>query len=178
MEIGGGFGGKGQGGCYLEPVVAILSRKTGKPVKIAMSRTEVFVGTGPTCGTHIKTKIGATNAGKFTAVQATLVYEAGAFPGSPVPSGCRTMFAPYEVSNAFIEGYDVVTNVQKSSAYRAPGSPSASFAAEQAIDELARKLGIDPVELRQLNAVKEGSRQATGPVYRKIGFVEILQAAQ
>ena len=178
MEIGGGFGGKGQGGCYLEPVVAILSRKTGRPVKIAMSRTEVFVGTGPTCGTHIKTKIGATNTGKFTAVQATLVYEAGAFPGSPVPSGCRTMFAPYEVSNAFIEGYDVVTNVQKSSAYRAPGSPSASFAAEQAIDELARKLGIDPVELRQLNAVKEGSRQATGPVYRKIGFVEILQAAQ
>ena len=178
MEIGGGFGGKGQGGCYLEPVVAILSRKTGRPVKIAMSRTEVFIGTGPTSGTHIKVKIGATSAGKLTAVQATLIYEAGAFPGSPVPSGCRTMFAPYEVSNAFIEGYDVVTNVQKSSAYRAPGSPSASFAAEQAIDELSRKLGIDPVELRYLNAVKEGSRQATGPVYRKIGFVEILQAAQ
>ena len=178
MEIGGGFGGKGQGGCYLEPVVAILSRKTGRPVKIAMSRTEVFIGTGPTSGTHIKVKIGATNAGKLTAVQATLIYEAGAFPGSPVPSGCRTMFAPYEVSNAFIEGYDVVTNVQKSSAYRAPGSPSASFAAEQAIDELSHKLGIDPVELRHLNAVKEGSRQATGPVYRKIGFVEILQAAQ
>ncbi len=178
MEIGGGFGGKGQGGCYLEPVVAILSRKTGRPVKIAMSRTEVFIGTGPTSGTHIKVKIGATSAGKLTAVQATLIYEAGAFPGSPVPSGCRTMFAPYEVSNAFIEGYDVVTNVQKSSAYRAPGSPSASFAAEQAIDELSRKLGMDPVELRYLNAVKEGSRQATGPVYRKIGFVEILQAAQ
>ena len=178
MEIGGGFGGKGQGGCYLEPVVAILSRKTGRPVKIAMSRTEVFIGTGPTSGTHIKVKIGATSAGKLTAVQATLIYEAGAFPGSPVPSGCRTMFAPYEVSNAFIEGYDVVTNVQKSSAYRAPGSPSASFAAEQAIDELSRELGMDPVELRYLNAVKEGSRQATGPVYRKIGFVEILQAAQ
>ena len=65
MEIGGGFGGKGQGGCYLEPVVAILSRKTGRPVKIAMSRTEVFIGTGPTSGTHIKVKIGATSAGRL-----------------------------------------------------------------------------------------------------------------
>ena len=178
MEIGGGFGGKGQGGCYLEPVVAALSRKTGRPVKIAMSRTEVFTGTGPTSGTHIKVKLGATRDGKLTAVESTLIYEAGAFPGSPVPSGCRTMFAPYEIPNAFIEGYDVVNNVQKAAAYRAPGSPPASFAAEQAIDELCRELGMDPVEFRLLNAAKEGSRQATGPVYRKIGFVEILKAAQ
>ena len=178
MEIGGGFGGKGQGGCYLEPVVAALSRKTGRPVKIAMSRIEVFMGTGPTSGTHIKVKLGAANDGKLTAAQATLIYEAGAFPGSPVPSGCRTMFAPYQIPNAFIEGYDVVTNVQKAAAYRAPGSPPASFAGEQAIDELCCKLGMDPVEFRLLNAAKEGSRQATGPVFRKIGFVEILQAAQ
>ncbi len=178
MEIGGGFGGKGQGGCYLEPVVAALSRKTGRPVKIAMSRIEVFLGTGPTSGTHIKVKLGAANDGKLTAAQATLIYEAGAFPGSPVPSGCRTMFAPYQIPNAFIEGYDVVTNVQKAAAYRAPGSPPASFAAEQAIDELCGKLGMDPVEFRLLNAAEEGSRQATGPVFRKIGFVEILQAAQ
>ena len=94
MEIGGGFGGKGQGGCYLEPAAAALSRKTGRPVKIAMSRPEVFMGTGPTSGTHIKVKLGATNDGKISAAQASLVYEAGAFPGSPVPSGCRTMFAP------------------------------------------------------------------------------------
>ena len=178
MEIGGGFGGKGQGGCYLEPVVAALSRKTGRPVKIAMSRVEVFLGTGPTSGTHIKVKLGATNDGKLTAAEATLIYEAGAFPGSPVPSGCRTMFAPYQIPNAFIEGYDVVTNVQKAAAYRAPGSPPASFAAEQAIDELGGKLGMDPVEFRLLNAAKEGSRQATGPVFRRIGFQEILQAAQ
>ena len=178
MEIGGGFGGKGQGGCYLEPVVAALSRKTGRPVKIAMSRIEVFLGTGPTSGTHIKVKLGAANDGTLTAAEATLIYEAGAFPGSPVPSGCRTMFAPYQIPNAFIEGYDVVTNVQKAAAYRAPGSPPASFAAEQAIDELCRKLGMDPVEFRLLNAAKEGSRQPTGPVFRKIGFVEILQAAQ
>jgi len=178
MEIGGGFGGKGQGGCYLEPVVAALSRKVGKPVKIAMSRPEVFMGTGPTSGTHIKVKIGASKDGHITAVEASLLYEAGAFPGSPVPSGCRTMFSPYDIPNAFIEGYDVVINSQKSSAYRAPGSPPASFAAEQAIDELSQKLGMDPLEFRLLNAAKEGTRQATGPVFQKIGLLEVLQAAQ
>ncbi len=178
MEIGGGFGGKGQGGCYIEPVVAALARKTGRPVKMQMSRIEVFMGTGPTSGTHIRVKLGATNAGKLVAADCTLIYEAGAFPGSPVPSGCRTMLAPYEIPNSFIEGYDVVNNVQKSAAYRAPGSPPASFAAEQVVDELCDRLGMDPVEFRLLNAAKEGSRQPTGPTFRKIGFVEILQAAQ
>ena len=133
MEIGGGFGGKGQGGCYLEPVAAAMARKTGQPVKISMSRTEVFHGTGPTSGTQIKVKMGVTNAGKITAAEAHLVYEAGAFPGSPVPSGCRTMFAPYDIPNAFIEGLDVLVNTQKSSAYRAPGSPVAAFAAESLV---------------------------------------------
>ena len=94
MEIGGGFGGKGQGGCYIEPVVAALARKTGRPVKMQMSRIEVFMGTGPTSGTHIRVKLGATNAGKLVAADCTLIYEAGAFPGSPVPSGCRTMLGP------------------------------------------------------------------------------------
>ena len=178
MEIGGGFGGKGQGGCYLEPVVAALARKVGRPVKIAMTRIEVFTGTGPTSGTHIKVKVGGTRDGRFVAAHASLVYEAGAFPGSPVPSGCRTMFAPYEIPHGFVEGYDVVTNVQKSSAYRAPGSPPASFAAEQAIDELCEKLGIDPLEFRLNNASKEGSRQIAGPTFRRIGMVEILQATQ
>jgi CO/xanthine dehydrogenase Mo-binding subunit len=178
MEIGGGFGGKGQGGCYLEPVAAALARKTGQPVKISMSRTEVFHGTGPTSGTHITVKMGATNAGKITAVEAHLIYEAGAFPGSPVPSGCRTMFAPYEIPNAFIEGLDVVINAQKSAAYRAPGSPVAAFAAESMVDEICDAIGMDPVEFRLLNASKEGTRQAAGPTFGRIGMVEVLQAAQ
>ena len=178
MEIGGGFGGKGQGGCYLEPVVAALSRKCGQPVKIAMTRGEVFEGTGPTSASHIRVKLGATREGKLVAADCTLVYEAGAFPGSPVPSGCRTMLAPYEVPNSFIEGIDVVVNSQKAAAYRAPGSPPAAFAAESVIDEICEQIDMDPVEFRMLNAAREGSRQPTGPVFRKIGFVETLQAAQ
>ena len=178
MEIGGGFGGKGMGGCYLEPVVAALSRKTGRPVKIAMTRNEVFLGTGPAPATHMKVKVGATNAGRLTAAEAHLTYEAGAFPGSPVASACRTMFAPYAIPNGWIEGLDVVVNTQKSAAYRAPGSPTAAFAAETVLDEVCEKIGMDPVEFRLINAAQEGARQITGPVFRKIGFLEICQAAQ
>ena len=178
MEIGGGFGGKGMGGCYLEPVVAALARKTGRPVKIAMTRNEVFLGTGPAPATHMKVKVGATNDGRITAAEAHLTYEAGAFPGSPVASACRTMFAPYAIPNGWIEGLDVVVNTQKSAAYRAPGSPTAAFAAETVLDELCEKIGMDPVEFRLINAAQEGTRQITGPVFRKIGFLEMCQAAQ
>ena len=178
MEIGGGFGGKGQGGCYLEPVAAALSRKTGHPVKLTMNRSEVFEGTGPTSATHIRVKMGVTNEGYITAAEAHLIYEAGAFPGSPVPSGCRTMFGPYDIPNAFIEGFDVVVNTQKTAAYRAPGSPAAAFAAESLIDELCEILSMDPIEFRLLNASKEGTRQAAGPAFRRIGNMEMLQAAK
>ena len=178
MEIGGGFGGKGQGGCYLEPVAAALARKSGQPVKITMGRAEVFQGTGPTSGTHIKVKMGVTNSGKITAAEAHLIFEAGAFPGSPVPSGCRTIFGPYDIPNALVEGLDVVVNCQKAAAYRAPGSPPAAFAAESLIDEICDQIGMDPVEFRMLNASAEGTRQVAGPTYRRIGMVELLQAAQ
>ena len=178
MEIGGGFGGKGMGGVYLEPVAAVLSRKTGQPVKLTMARAEVFEGTGPTSATYIRVKMGATGDGRITAAEGHLIYEAGAFPGSPVASGCRTMFAPYDIPNAFIEGYDVVVNTQKTAAYRAPGSPTATFAAESVIDELCKRLSMDPIDFRLLNAAKEGTRQATGPVFRRIGMVELLEAAK
>ena len=178
MEIGGGFGGKGQGGCYLEPVAAVLSRKSGQPVKITMTRAEVFEGTGPTSASHIRVKLGATKDGRLVAADCELVYEAGAFPGSPVPSGCRTMLAPYIVPNSYIVGVDVVVNAQKAAAYRAPGSPTAAFAAESVIDEICERLEMDPVEFRLRNSAKEGTRQPTGPVFRRIGFEEILQAAQ
>ena len=178
MEIGGGFGGKGQGGCYLEPTAAILSRKSGQPVKLSMSRTDVFLGTGPTAGTHIRAKMGVTRQGRITAAEASLVFEAGAFPGSPVSSGCRTMFGPYDIPNAYLEGYDVVINTQKTAAYRAPGSPAAAFAAESLIDEICEAISMNPIEFRLMNASKEGTRQATGPVYRRIGNVEMLEAAK
>ncbi|SVB36823.1 uncharacterized protein METZ01_LOCUS189677, partial [marine metagenome] len=144
MEIGGGFGGKLL--VYLEPVVAVLSKKSGHPVKIAMSRADVLEATGPTAGSHIKVRMGATKDGKITAAEAQLIYEAGAYPGSPVSGGCQCMFGPYVIPNGYLEGFDVVVNRPKSAAYRAPGVPVAAFAVESVVDELAEKLGIDALQ--------------------------------
>ena len=174
MEIGGGFGGKQAP--YLDPVVALLSKKTGKPVKIAMSRKEVFEGTGPTSGTYMKCKIGADKSGKITAAQIYLAYEAGAFPGSPVAGGAMSSFGPYKVDNLLVDGYDVVVNKQKTSAYRAPGQPQATYAAETVIDELAEKLGMDPMDFRLKNAVHEGDRTPSGVLHVRFGCEEVEQA--
>ncbi len=174
MEIGGGFGGKIP--VYVEPVAALLSKKSGRPVKIVMSRADVFEASGPTCGSNMKVKIGAKNDGTITAMQAYLAYEAGAFAGSPVGAGAMCVFAAYDVENATIDGYDVVVNKPKTAAYRAPGAPNAAFAVEQVVDEVARNLGVDPIDLRIKNAAVEGTRRADGPVFPRIGCVEVLEA--
>ena len=176
LEIGGGFGGKTA--IYLEPVAALLSKKTGHPVKMVMSRQEVFEGTGPTSGCYIWAKIGANKEGRITAAQAYLAFEAGAFPGSPVGLGATTIFSPYNISNILIDGYDVVVNKPKVASYRAPGAPQAVFASEQLLDELAVKLGMDPLELRLKNAATEGSRRVTGQPYPRIGVIELIEAMQ
>ncbi len=176
MEIGGGFGGKVS--FYLEPVAALLSRKAGAPVKILMSRTEVFEGSGPAPGSWMRVKMGANSAGKITAAEIELAFEAGAYPGSPVMQGATCAFACYDLENGTVKGYDVVVNKPKTAAYRAPGSPQAAFGVEQVVDELCQRLGVDPVEFRLNNAVTEGSRKVEGPVFQKIGLVECLEAAR
>ncbi|HCG90396.1 MAG TPA: oxidoreductase [Dehalococcoidia bacterium] len=173
-EIGGGFGAKTMS--YLEPLAAILAKKTNQPVKIVMSRSEVLQATGPTSGTNVKVKLGATNDGKLTAAHAVLIYEAGAFPGSPVSPACQCIFAPYNIPNAYIKGLDVVVNRPKATAYRAPGAPTAAFAMEIAVDELCKKLKIDPLDFRLANSAEEGTRRATGPVNPKVGFKETIES--
>ena len=176
LEIGGGFGGKLT--YYLEPVAALLSKKTGQPVKLTMSRTEVFEGTGPTSGGYLKVKVGVTKDGHITAADAQLLYDAGAFPGSPASGGAACIYGHYDIPNARVEGLDVVTNKPKVAAYRAPGTPAAAFAMEQVVDEICEKLEMDPLEFRLLNASKEGTRQVTGPRFGRIGCVETVQAAR
>ena len=176
MEIGGGFGGKIP--VYLEPMAALLSQKSGQAVKLLMSRTDVFESTGPTSGAWVKVKVGATNDGKITAAAATLALEAGAFPGSPVTMGAQCIFAPYAIANVRAEGYDVVVNKPKVAPYRAPGAPIAAFGGEQVMDEIAAKLGLDPVEFRLRNASKEGTRRVDGPEFPVIGNIECVEAAK
>ena len=175
-EIGGGFGGKTI--VYLEPLAYTLSKKAGAPVKMVMTREEVFRATGPTAGSSNTIKIGARRDGRIVAAEATFRFQAGAFPGSPVRGASNCAFAPYAIDNVKVVGYDVVANRPKCNAYRAPGSPIAAFGVESVIDELARKLGLDPIEFRLKNAAKEGTRAAYGPTFRRIGFEETLHAAR
>src|SRR5580700_6332632 len=175
-EIGGGFGGKTL--VYLEPVALALSKKTGRPVKIVMSREEVFRGTGPTSGGTIEVKIGAKKSGRIVAAELVLKYQAGAFAGSPVGPGCMCAFAMYDLDNVHITGYDVVSNRPKVAAYRAPGAPISSFGVESCLDELARELRIDPLSLREKNAAKEGTKAVHGPTWTNIGYLETVAAVK
>ncbi|MBM3945544.1 MAG: xanthine dehydrogenase family protein molybdopterin-binding subunit, partial [SAR202 cluster bacterium] len=100
----------------------------------------------------------------------------GAYPGSPITAGAAAIFAPYRLENVLIDGYDVVVNKPKAAPYRAPGAPIVAFAVEQVVDELADALGIDPVDLRLMNAAAEGDRRADGVMNGRIGAVETLQA--
>jgi xanthine dehydrogenase molybdenum-binding subunit len=175
-EIGGGFGGKIR--VYLEPVAVLLSRKSGRPVKVIMNRADVFEATGPTPGSFIRVKMAAGKSGRLTAAQAYLAYEAGAYPGSPVGAGAMCVFACYDIPHVAVDGYDVVVNKPATSAYRAPGATNAAFAVETVVDELCEKLKIDPLDFRAKNGAREGTRRADGPVYPRIGMIETVEAAR
>jgi CO/xanthine dehydrogenase Mo-binding subunit len=175
-EIGGGFGGKI--GVYLEPVAALLSKKSGKPVKIQMDRSDVFEGTGPAPAASIRAKLGATKDGKIVAAIADLAYENGAYAnGTPGNFSTMVALACYDVENLKLDGWDVVVNKPRTQDYRAPSSPQVAFAIEQLVDELAEKLNMDPLALRLKNSAREGTRGPMGMPYRRIGHEECVQAA-
>ena len=175
-EIGGGFGGKTT--VYLEPVAALLSRQAGRPVKMVMSREEVFRATGPASASIVSVKIGASKDGRITAMDGTVVMDAGAFKGSPANTGAMCMYAPYTCPNQRTVALDVVTNTAKTAAYRAPGAPQTHLAVECVLNEIAAEIGMDPIDLRLLNAVEEGDRAFHGAKYRTIGLKETLRQAK
>ncbi len=174
MEIGGGFGAKLR--VYCEPIAAMLAKKTGKPVKLTMTREEVLQATGPASGTYIHAKIGVKKDGKITAAQLNMYFEAGGFPGSPVGGGMNVSFAPYDIANVKMDGYDVLVNRPRNSAYRAPGAPAPTYAIESIMDEIAIKLDMDPMDLRLKNAAIEGVRRPNGSVVGVTGNVQVMEA--
>lgn len=175
-EIGGGFGGKTH--VWAEPLALALSRKANRPVKLVMSREDVFKGSGPTCSTSIDVKIGAKKDGTITAAEATLRYQDGAFPAIWGMLGGMTAFACYELENVKTTAYDVLVNRPKVAAYRAPSAPMAAFAVESAMDILAGEIGMDAVDFRIKNAAKEGTRASYGPTYGPIGIGATLEAVK
>jgi CO/xanthine dehydrogenase Mo-binding subunit len=175
-EIGGGFGGKTV--VYLDPLAVRLSQKTGKPVKMVMSREEVFRASGPAPGGSMKVRIGAKRDGTIVAGECTIALQAGAFPGSPLGPAMMCSFACYDIENIRVIGYDVVSNRPKVAAYRAPGSPIAAWGVESTLDILAQELKVDPLELRLKNSAKKGTKTHYGVTFDTIGNVECLEAAK
>ncbi len=175
-EIGGGFGGKTH--VWAEPIALALSRKANRPVKLTMTREDVFRATGPTSSAVIDVKIGAKRDGTVTAAFAELRYQNGAFPFTWAEFGAMTAWACYDFKNVKAVSKDVVLNRPKCAAYRAPSAPIAAFAIESTMDLVAHKIGMDPVDFRIMNAAKEGTKASYGPVYGPIGIGPTLEAAK
>jgi CO/xanthine dehydrogenase Mo-binding subunit len=175
-EIGGGFGGKTT--VFIEPVALALSRKSGRPVKIVMTRDEVFRATGPTVSSSTDVKIGMTKDGRITAAHATLRYQGGAFPCGTVQFGAQSAFAAYDLEAVQTIGWSALTNRPKEAAYRAPGAPMAIYAVESVVDELCQELNLDPLDVRLQNAAQKGTKSSYGPTFDDIGLKATLDAAK
>ncbi|MEZ5275505.1 MAG: molybdopterin-dependent oxidoreductase [Opitutaceae bacterium] len=173
-EMGGGFGGKVR--ATLEIPAVMLSRKSGRPVKMTLSRTEVLLGTGPSPAAFVRVKLGAAKTGRLVAAEASLYYEGGGYPGAMIGAGVQSILGSYDIPHARIDAYDVVVNKPMVAAYRAPCAPQASFAGEQAIDEIATGLKIDPLQFRLMNTALNGTELANGVVHAGIGCREVLEA--
>jgi xanthine dehydrogenase molybdenum-binding subunit len=175
-EVGGAFGGKET--IRVSALCVALSRKAGLPVRVTLSREEVLRATGPGSATVSTIKVGARSDGTITAIQARLVYDAGAFPGAPLRSAIRRVFSHYRTPNLKIDAFDVVTNKPHVAAYRAPGGTPTNFALESVIDEVGETLRMDPLEFRLQNASRPGDPMPDGVALPSVSLVEILQQLQ
>ena len=175
-EIGGGFGGKTI--IFLEPLAMVMSKMSGRPVKMQHSREDVFHGTGPAPGMSATLKVGVTKAGKISAVQGAYNFQAGAYPGSPVGRACHFSFSSYKIANADVKGLDVVSNRPNVSAYRGPGAPQGNYVFESILDEIADKLGMDPWELRRRNLIAPDEPTIYGAKIGDAGLEECIAAVE
>ena len=175
QEIGGGFGGKGF--TVPELPTALLAIKTGQPVKIVLSRTEVFQATGPAADSYSSIKIGAKRSGEITALQAMYILNAGCLPGGSLAVNNILVagYSTYKPRALKFDGYETVTNKPRTQAYRAPGMPNGGFALESILDELAEELGIDPLDLRIMNASNDGDPMTDGTPLPGTGLKRIFE---
>ncbi|MGY6646353.1 MAG: xanthine dehydrogenase family protein molybdopterin-binding subunit [Salinarimonas sp.] len=175
MEVGGAFGGKIS--IHGEALALRLAQKSGRPVKLVLSREEVLQGgSGPTMGAMMEIEVGAKSDGTITGIHGVYRVDSGGLPGLNPSLLMQASAAMYQTPALWLEGYDVVTNKPRTEAYRAPGGIQGAFAMEQAMDELCLALDMDPLEFRRRNAAVTGSTMPIGTPFPAIGLTTILDA--
>jgi CO/xanthine dehydrogenase Mo-binding subunit len=175
MPVGGGFGGKL---VMLEPLAAHLARRLRRPVRLALTRSQEFLVGRPAPSSGITLELGATADGELTAMRGEITYDNGSTAGWHTGITCELLVSTYRVPNVLLAGLEVATHKLPGTSYRAPGAPQAYFALESCMDDLARRLGMDPIELRLRNAVREGDPRGDGSPWPRIGLVECLERAR
>lgn len=175
LEPGGAFGSKIAP--LTEGLAAVLARQLRRPVKLVMSRSEDLKATIPAPPAVIELKTGIKKDGTLTALKATIIFDSGSFPGSPVLGACHVMGGYYKIPNLEVHGYEVLTNKPSTGALRAPGQPQATFALESQVDIMCKELGLDPIEFRLKNAVEAGDLLINNQVSPVIGLKECIRAA-
>jgi CO/xanthine dehydrogenase Mo-binding subunit len=176
LGIGGGFGSK----LYpqLEPLVALLSRKTGRPVRIVTPVSEEIEAGLPRHPCRLWVKSGLKRDGTLVARQARMILDTGAYAGSGpelASVGVLVLTGPYRTPHVQFDAFAVYTNKTNFGAYRGPGGPQAMFALESHLDHIAQEIGLDPVQLRLNNIVEEGDEAANGQQLSGVGMRECLE---
>ena len=173
--LGGAFGGKF---VLYEPLVALAAQAVGRPVRLILNRQEEMMATNPAPPGRIRLKLGAKKDGTFTALESEVMFNGGCYPSSPVGIALVLMGSLYNIPNIDLNGSDVLSFKPSSGAYRAPGTPQGMFALESAVDDVARQLGMDPLELRLQNASQPGDPMIHGETWPLMGMREVLTALQ
>ena len=175
MPVGGGFGGKVE---LLEPVLALLAVRVGRPVRLALTRSQEFLVGRPAPAASFDIELGARRDGTLTALRSRFQYDNGAGAGWHAGLTASFLAGTYRLSAYDIRGYEVSTNKTPVDAYRAPGATQAYFALECAIDELAQQLHMDPLELRLRNVSREGDPMAGQGSWPLVASIEVLEEAR
>jgi nicotinate dehydrogenase large molybdopterin subunit len=176
--VGGNFGGKNE--ITQEPVLALLSKKTGRPVKGVFTRGEEFTATTTRHPFIMEYRTGVSREGRILARTVRLILDGGAYCSwseTTLGKACILATGPYEIENLHVEACAVYTNKTMTGAMRGFGAPQVCFAYESHMDDIARALGIDPLEIRLANAFREGSTSPTGQVLHSVVVRETLVAA-
>jgi CO/xanthine dehydrogenase Mo-binding subunit len=172
--VGGGFGGKI---VLYEPLMALIARTVGRPVKLVLTRMEEMAAGNPAPAAHLWLRLGAKQDGTLTALHAKVMVDAGCYPTGWIGGAMTFLLGSlYRVPNFRLESSEVITFKVSVSSYRAPGAPCADFAIESEMDELARLLDIDPFELRLKNVSRTGDIRSDGKPWPSIGMQEVLEA--